>query len=117
MVNDRKAWLDMGRGWGRNGRKVACMKQGTLPRTAPGTRPLIGRKPGLGTGQSVRRSEEAVQHNAVEQRDAGKQRRVWNRTTNEQIKPTRVPARRASLSLSETAHLAGSGWNVRSGPI
>jgi hypothetical protein len=62
----------MGRGWGWNGRKVVCMKQGTLPGKALGSRPLIGRKPQPGTGQSVGSSEEAVQHNAVELRDAGR---------------------------------------------
>ena len=51
------------------------MKQGTLPGRVevwashwPKALP--------GTGQSVRSSEEVVQHNAMEPRDAGKQMRV-----------------------------------------
>ena len=67
--------MDTGRGWGRNGRKVTGMKQGTLPGTVEdGASDWPKASPG--TGQSVRSSQEVVQHNAMEPRDAGKQMRV-----------------------------------------
>ena len=59
------------------------MKQGTLPGTVEVWASYWPKAP-PGTGQSVRSSQEAAQHNAVEPRDAGKQMRVWNQNDESQ---------------------------------